>query len=526
MLQNLRQNTSAFGRRPALEQAFFSGQGSPLVASTRCQRQQQRHSRLVTRAGMFDTLSQSLDKAWDIVRKDGKLTADNIKGPMREIRRALLEADVSLPTVRQFVKGVEEKCLGMRVVKGVSPDQQLVKVVHDQLVELMGGQQAELVTPDDGPQIILMAGLQGVGKTTACGKLALALQKQNKKVLLVATDVYRPAAIEQLKLLGERVNVPVFELGQQAKPADIAKQGLAKANKEKFDAVIIDTAGRLQIDDTMMGELREVKAAVKPTDTLLVVDAMTGQEAAGLVKSFHEAADLSGAILTKMDGDSRGGAALSVFAVSGRPIKYVGTGETMDALEPFYPDRISQRVLGMGDVVSLVERMQEGVQEEEATRMAKRMMENKFDYNDFLNQMRMMSRLGGLTSMIKMLPGMARVSEKQLWGAEKQFKKWEAMIGAMTDEEREDPDLLASSNTRRERVARESGEEETTVSEMVATFAAMRDNMRGMMGRMPGMGGMSNEQMLSATVAGAGPQRPANGKARRRKATATVSKGF
>lgn len=477
---------------------------------------------------MFDNLSQGLEKAWDIVRKDGKLTADNIKGPLREIRRALLEADVSLPTVRQFVKGVEEKALGIRVVKGVSPDQQLVKVVNDQLVELMGGQQAELHVPTDGPQVILMAGLQGVGKTTVCGKLALSLQKQSKKVLLVATDVYRPAAIEQLKLLGQRVNVPVFELGTGVKPADIARQGVEKAHKEGFDAVIIDTAGRLQIDDSMMGELKDVKAAVKPTDTLLVVDAMTGQEAAGLVKAFHEAADLSGAILTKMDGDSRGGAALSVFAVSGRPIKFVGTGEAMEALEPFYPERIAQRVLGMGDVVSLVERMQEGVKEDEARRMAERMMQNKFDYNDFLNQTRMLSRLGGLTGMIKMLPGMAKVSEKQLWGAEKSLKKWEKLIDAMTDEEREDPDLLASSPTRRGRVARDAEEEEKQVSEMVAAFAAMRDRMQGMFGKLPGMmGGMNADEMLSATVAGAGPQRPANGMARRRKPVATVQKkGF
>jgi signal recognition particle subunit SRP54 len=305
-----------------------------------------RGARLAPRA-MFDNLSRGLEKAWDMVRKDGRLTPDNIKEPMREIRRALLEADVSLPVVRRFVKRVEEEALGSAVTKGVTPDQQLVKVVYDQLKDLMGGSQAALTVPAGGdPQVVLMAGLQGTGKTTAAGKLALFLKGKGQKVLLVATDVYRPAAIEQLVTLGRRIEVPVFELGTGVAPPEIARRGLDKARAEGFDAVIVDTAGRLQIDEGMMEELRAVKAEVRPTDVLLVVDAMTGQEAAALVKAFDEAAAITGAVLTKMDGDSRGGAALSVKEVSGKPIKFVGTGEKMEALEPFYPERRASRILG------------------------------------------------------------------------------------------------------------------------------------------------------------------------------------
>jgi signal recognition particle subunit SRP54 len=296
---------------------------------------------------MFDNLSRSLEKAWASVRKDGRLTKDNIKEPMREIRRALLEADVSLPVVRRFVARVEEAALGAAVTAGVTPDQQLVKVVYDQLRQLMGGSQAALELPQGGdPQVIVMAGLQGTGKTTAAGKLAAYLKGKGQKVLLVATDVYRPAAIDQLVALGSRVGVPVFEMGTGAAPPAIARAGVDKARAEGFDAVIVDTAGRLQIDEGMMEELRRVQEEVRPTDVLLVVDAMTGQEAAALVKAFDAAAPITGAVLTKMDGDSRGGAALSVREVSGKPIKFVGTGERMDALEPFYPERMASRILG------------------------------------------------------------------------------------------------------------------------------------------------------------------------------------
>ncbi|CAL8466014.1 g5550 [Coccomyxa elongata] len=483
---------------------------------------QQRGSCLVVRAGMFDNLSQRLEGVWDTVRKDGKLTADNIKTPMREIRRALLEADVSLPVVRQFVSSVEAKALGTKVIKGVRPDQQLVKVVNDQLVELMGGQQEDLNDPKDGPQVILMAGLQGVGKTTACGKLALALQKKNKRVLMVATDVYRPAAIDQLVSLGERIKVPVFEMGTDVKPAEIAKQGLAKARAEDFDAIIVDTAGRLQIDANMMSELREVQATVQPSDTLLVVDAMTGQEAAGLVKAFNEAAEITGAILTKMDGDSRGGAALSVKAVSGKPIKFVGTGEKLEALEPFYPDRIASRILGMGDVLTLVEKAESAIKEEDAQEMTRRMLSANFDFNDFLKQYKMVSGMGSMGQIMKMLPGMNQISEKQLNEAEKQFKMFESLINSMTPTERSNPDLLAKTASRRRRIARGAGRAEVDVTNMIGTFGGMRAKMQSLSkmmkagGGMPGMPQLSDQELLEQTIQSAGSS-VSRGKVRRKK---------
>ncbi|CAI7903823.1 unnamed protein product, partial [Closterium sp. NIES-53] len=341
-----------------------------------------------------------------------KLTRDNIKEPMRDIRRALLEADVSLPVVRRFVREVTERAVGVEVIRGVRPEQQLVKVVNDQLVALMGGNVAEIAYAPEGkgPTVVLMAGLQGVGKTTACGKLALFLKKKGKTSMMVATDVYRPAAIEQLQTLGAQVGVPVYAEGTDARPVDIARQGVAAAKKAGVDVVIVDTAGRLQIDRSMMEELRGIKAAVSPTEVLLVVDAMTGQEAASLVAAFNAEVSITGAILTKVDGDSRGGAALSVKEVSGRPIKFVGEGETMSALEPFYPDRMASRILGMGDVLSLVEKAQELMDKEDEAELRKRIMEAKFDFNDMLKQTRMMARMGSMGGMLKLIPGMNKVS--------------------------------------------------------------------------------------------------------------------
>ncbi|KAI3427161.1 hypothetical protein D9Q98_007098 [Chlorella vulgaris] len=478
------------------------------------------------RAAMFDGLSRSLEKAWDTVRKDGKLSADNIKEPMREIRRALLEADVSLPVVRRFVKKVEEAALGERVVKGLSPDQKLVKVVYEELKSLMGGQQAELVQPKYGPSVILMAGLQGTGKTTAAGKLALYLKKQGLKVLLVATDVYRPAAIDQLVTLGRKIDVPVFELGTQVAPPEIARQGLELAKRDEFDAVIVDTAGRLQIDERLMGELRETKDMVKPTDTLLVVDAMTGQEAAALVKAFADAVDITGAVLTKMDGDSRGGAALSIKEVSGRPIKFVGTGEKMEALEPFYPERMASRILGMGDVVSLVEKAEDAIQADEAAELTKKMMTAKFDFNDFLKQYKMVTGMGNLSSLVKMLPGMNKVNEKQVNEVERKYAQYESMIQSMNKKEREAPELLAKSPSRRRRVAMGSGRTEEEVQELIAMFTSMRMQMQTMSRMMAlsgggqgmaGMPAMSDEEMLEAVMGNSGPRKVAPGKVRRKR---------
>ena len=461
-----------------------------------------------------------------MVRKDGKLTTDNIKEPMREIRRALLEADVSLPVVRRFVSKVEKAALGAKVTKGVTPDQQLVKVVYDELRELMGGDAATLTVPSGGdPQVILMAGLQGTGKTTAAGKLALYLKKKGQKVLLVATDIYRPAAIDQLVMLGKKIEVPVFELGTGVAPPVIAAQALEKAKAEGYDVVIVDTAGRLQIDAEMMQELQDVKTVVKPTDVLLVVDAMTGQEAAALVKSFDEVASITGAVLTKLDGDSRGGAALSVKEVSGKPIKFVGTGEKLESLEPFYPDRMASRILGMGDVVTLVERAEESIKKEDAEAAIARMMTAKFDFNDFMKQYKMVTGMGSMGEMMKMIPGMNKISEKQLAGVEKQYVRYESMISSMTKKEREYPELLAKSPSRRRRVARGSGHTEQDISELVAMFTGMRGQLQTM-SRMMALGGgqgmmglpsMSDEEMMSAVLSGTGPRKVTPGMVRRKK---------
>lgn len=485
---------------------------------------------LLVRAAAFDNLSRSLEKAWDIVRKDGKLTSDNIKEPLREIRRALLEADVSLPVVRRFVSQVEQAALGAKVTKGVTPDQQLVKVVYDQLRELMGGSAATLALPQGGdPQVILMAGLQGTGKTTAAGKLALYLKKKGQKVMLVATDVYRPAAIDQLVTLGQRIEVPVFELGTKVAPPSIAAQALEKAKAEGYDVVIVDTAGRLQIDQDMMQELQDVKTAVNPTDVLLVVDAMTGQEAAQLVKSFDEVASITGAVLTKLDGDSRGGAALSVKEVSGKPIKFVGTGEKLEALEPFYPERMASRILGMGDVVTLVEKAEEAIKADEAEAAIARMMTAKFDFNDFLKQYKMVTGMGSMSEVMKMIPGMNKITEKQLAGVEKQYKRYEAMISSMTGKEKEAPELLAKSPSRRRRVARGSGHTEQDVSELVAMFTGMRAQLQTMSrmmalggGGMPG-GMMSDEEMMAEVFSNTGPRKVTPGMVRRKKKMARSS---
>eukprot|EP00803_Ostreobium_quekettii_P006048 evm.model.scf_430.7 EVM.evm.TU.scf_430.7 scf_430:50895-55731(-) len=460
---------------------------------------------LATRAAMFDNLSKSLSRAWDMVRKDGKLTTENIKGPMREIRRALLEADVSLPVVRPFVKRVEQQALGVQVIKGVTPEIQLVKVVQDELVKLMGSQRMDLEASVFGPQIVLMAGLQGVGKTTACAKMALLQKNSEKKVVLIAADVYRPAAIDQLATLGKKIDVDVFRMSGQTDPVLIVKKGVEHAREQDADVVIVDTAGRLQIDEEMMDELKEMKGEVSPTDILLVVDAMTGQEAAGLVRAFDEALGITGAVLTKMDGDSRGGAALSVREVSGKPIKFVGTGERMEALEPFYPDRMASRILGMGDMLTLYEKAAAEIEKDEAQEAFERLLKDKFDMNDFMKQYRMMTNMGGMGTLMKLLPGMAEVSEKQIYQVEQQYKCYEAIISSMTPMERLNPELLVASPARRRRIARGSGQKEHEVNSLLGNFTSMRGYMQNMTRvmalqnkGMPGVPTMSQEEMVQS----------------------------
>jgi len=480
------------------------------------------------RAEAFDGLNQSLEKAWQKLKGEANITQENVKEPLRDIRRALLEADVSLPVVRRFVKRVEEKAVGADVTVGVKPDQQLVKIVSDQLVELMGSEATPLAEKSRGTTVVLMAGLQGVGKTTMCGKLASYLKAQGKEVQLVACDVYRPAAVDQLQTLGERVGCPVFALPDSKNPKEIAQKGVKQAKDAKADYVIVDTAGRLAIDEDMMQELREVRSVTKPDETLLVVDAMTGQEAARVVQSFDESVELTGAILTKLDGDSRGGAALSVYEVSGKPIKFVGVGEKLTDLEPFYPDRMAGRILGMGDVLTLVERTEKAVEEKDAERLMNRMMANEFDFNDFLEQSKMMAGMGSMSQVMKLLPGMSQITNEQMRETEKNLKRFESMINSMTAEERTKPDLLVRSPSRRARIARGSGHDENEVSAMVATFGGMRKRMRSLVQMMGGnaKAGMTPEEMQEEMMARS---TVSPGKVRRRKkkkATTAGARGF
>ncbi|KAF0896487.1 hypothetical protein E2562_024346 [Oryza meyeriana var. granulata] len=477
---------------------------------------------LVVRAEMFGQLTTGLESAWNKLRGTDVLTKDNIAEPMRDIRRALLEADVSLPVVRSFIESVTEKAVGTDVIRGVKPEQQLVKVVNDELVQLMGGEVSDLVFAKSGPTVILLAGLQGVGKTTVCAKLAYYLKKMGKSCMLIAADVYRPAAIDQLTVLGKQVGVPVYSEGTEAKPSQIAKNGLKEAKSKETDVIIVDTAGRLQVDKAMMSELKEVKRAVNPTEVLLVVDAMTGQEAASLVSTFNVEIGITGAILTKLDGDSRGGAALSIKEVSRKPIKFVGRGERMEDLEPFYPDRMAQRILGMGDVLSFVEKAQEVMRQEDAEELQKKILSAKFNFNDFLKQTQAIAQMGSFSRIIGMIPGMNKVTPAQIREAEKNLKFMESMINVMTPEERERPELLAESRERRIRVAKDSGKNERQVSQLVAQLFRMRAQMQKMMGAMQGKDTPDMEGLMDSikaeeqAAAGTGKRRRKYGNLRRR----------
>lgn len=454
---------------------------------------------------MFDALADRLESAWKKLRGQDKISDSNIQDALREVRRALLEADVNLQVVKDFISEVEAKAQGAEVVKGVRPDQQFIKIVYDELVQVMGEENVPLAETEEKPTIVLMAGLQGTGKTTATAKLALHLRKIDRSCLLVATDVYRPAAIDQLITLGKQIDVPVFDLGSDADPVEIARQGVERAKAEGVNTVIIDTAGRLQIDEDMMAELARIKQTVQPHETLLVVDSMTGQEAANLTRTFHEQIGITGAILTKMDGDSRGGAALSVRQISGAPIKFVGVGEKVEALQPFYPDRMASRILGMGDVLTLVEKAQEEFDLADAEKMQEKILSAKFDFTDFVKQLRLLKNMGSLGGILKMIPGMGKLSDDQLKQGETQLKRCESMINSMTMQERRDPDLLASSPSRRRRIATGSGYKESDVNKLVADFQKMRSLMQQMgQGNFPGMPGMFGGGGMGNAYAGAG----------------------
>ena len=432
---------------------------------------------------MFENLSDKLHDVFKKLRGETRLSEQNIADAMREIRLALIDADVNIETATEFVNAAREKCIGQEVIKSVTPAQQVVKIVNDQLIELLGGDASELRS-ENKPSVIMLVGLHGSGKTTTAGKLALKLRRDGKKVLLVAGDVYRPAAIDQLAIIGEEINVPVHVERTSVNVAAIALNAVKQAAKSGFDAVIIDTAGRLQIDDTMVQELVRIRQAVHPDEVLLVADAALGQEAVSVAEHFHKALDLTGFILTKLDGDARGGAALSIRRVTGVPVKFVGMGEKLDSLEVFYPDRMAGRILGMGDVVSLVEKAAAEIDEEEAKALQAKLRKNKFDYNDFLSQLRQITKLGGMESILKFLPGGRQVADALSSVDKRQFNRLEAIILSMTPEERANPDVLDFS--RRKRIAKGAGVSVEMVGGLVKQFDGMRRMMRknGMLGRL------------------------------------------
>lgn len=422
----------------------------------------------------FDSLSEKLNHVFSKMREKGKLTDLEIKQAMREIRIALLEADVNFQVVRDFINKVSEKASGEDILKGLNSTQQVIKIVNDELIALMGSTHSKLAVADRPPTIIMMCGLQGAGKTTMCGKLAGMLKKQNKKVMLAACDVYRPAAIKQLQVVGGKVNVPVFEEGQ-INPIKIAKDALDEAKRQGADVLIIDTAGRLHIDEQLMEELQKIKAEVKPNEILLVVDSMTGQDAVNVAETFNQKLDITGVIITKLDGDTRGGAALSIKAVTGKPIKFVGSGEKMEDIEPFYPDRMASRILGMGDVLTLIEKAQEAFSEEEALKLQKKMKTNSFTLQDYLNQLESVKKMGGIGKLMSMVPGLGgKVNEDDI--DESKIIKTKAIILSMTPEERNNPDIIKAS--RRKRIAAGSGTSIQDVNQLLKQFDMSKEMMR------------------------------------------------
>eukprot|EP00594_Rhizosolenia_setigera_P011749 CAMPEP_0178964316 /NCGR_PEP_ID=MMETSP0789-20121207/15600_1 /TAXON_ID=3005 /ORGANISM="Rhizosolenia setigera, Strain CCMP 1694" /LENGTH=524 /DNA_ID=CAMNT_0020649059 /DNA_START=273 /DNA_END=1847 /DNA_ORIENTATION=+ len=487
---------------------------------------------------MFDQLSTAISDVASTLGNRKRITEDGIKKALRDVRRALLEADVNINVADTLIDGVKKRAIGQEVTKGVTSDQQFVKAMYDELLDMMGGTPAEPGAPPTStaspasklatgvagePAVVLLAGLQGAGKTTAAGKLALYLQERevdydaveamgqeeasklltsrmptrNRKVLMVAADVYRPAAIKQLEVLGDSINVEVFSMGTDVDPVEIAEKAVEKAKTEGFDTVLVDTAGRQVIDEDLMDELRRIKETIQPAETLLVVDAMTGQEAASLTASFDSAVGISGAILTKLDGDSRGGAAVSVRGVSGKPIKFVGTGERTADLEPFYPDRMASRILGMGDVVSLVEKAAAEVSDADAMKMQQKMLEAKFDFDDFMKQTSLVSKMGSFAGVAKMIPGVSgMLDNSKIREVETRMKKNEAMINSMTKKERADPELLITDKTARSRVMRITKGSGTSFDDglqFISEFQRMRTMMSRMQKQMGGQPGADGE---------------------------------
>ena len=447
---------------------------------------------------MFENLSDRLERSFKILKGEGKITEINVAETLKDVRRALLDADVNYKVAKTFTDTVKKKALGMNVLTAVKPSQLMVKIVHDELAELMGGEAAEL-NLNGRPSIILMSGLQGSGKTTFSGKLANMLKnKQHKNPLLVACDVYRPAAIEQLKVVGEQIGVPVYSEPESKDVVSIANNAIREAKAKSYDVVIVDTAGRLAVDEEMMNEIETLKNAINPNETLFVVDSLTGQDAVNTAKEFNDRLDFDGVVLTKLDGDTRGGAALSIRTVVTKPIKFVGTGEKMEAIDVFHPSRMADRILGMGDIVSLVERAQEQFDEEEARRLQKKIQKNKFDFNDFLGQIEQIKKMGNLKDLAAMIPGVGKAI-KDVDIDDNAFKGIEAIIKSMTPKERTNPEILNQS--RRMRIAKGSGTNIQEVNRLIKQFDQTRKMMKmvtgtnmakmaGMMSKMKGMPGM------------------------------------
>lgn len=447
----------------------------------------------------FDSLTEKLQNVFKNLRSKGRLTEDDVKAALKEVKMALLEADVNFKVVKGFVKDVQERAVGQDVMNGLNPGQMVIKIVNEEMVRLMGSETTEIqLQPGSAITVIMMAGLQGAGKTTTTAKLAGKYKLKGKKPLLVACDVYRPAAIKQLQINGEKQGVEVFSMGDKNKPADIAKAAYEHAVKNGSNIVILDTAGRLHIDEDMMAELQEIKEAVTVHQTILVVDAMTGQDAVNVAGSFHEKIGIDGVIVTKLDGDTRGGAALSIKAVTGRPILYIGMGEKLSDLEQFYPDRMASRILGMGDVLTLIEKAGAEMDEDKAKKMAEKMKKAQFDFDDYLESMSQMKKMGGLSSVMSMMPGLGGMGGKlpDLDSEEndKKMARMEAMIYSMTLEERSNPDLLNPS--RKHRIARGAGVDISEVNRMVKQFNEAKKMMKKLPGMMGGIGGKKGKFRL------------------------------
>ena len=433
----------------------------------------------------FDSLTEKLQNVFKNLRSKGRLTEDDVKTALKEVRMALLEADVNFKVVKNFVKDVQERAIGQDVMNGLNPGQMVIKIVNEELIRLMGSETTEIkLQPGSAMTVIMMAGLQGAGKTTTTAKIAAKMKAKGRKPLLAACDIYRPAAIEQLQINGDRVGIPVFSMGNKSKPVDIAKAALEHASKNGLNVVILDTAGRLHIDETMMDELVEIKDNLDVCQTILVVDAMTGQDAVNVAGTFNDKIGIDGVILTKLDGDTRGGAALSIRAVTGKPILYVGMGEKLSDLEQFYPDRMASRILGMGDIQSLIEKAAAEVDEEQAKELSQKLRKAEFDYNDFLTQMQQIKKMGGMGSILSMMPGMGnQLSGVDMDEGEKSMHRVESIILSMTKEERANPNLINPS--RKQRIAKGAGVEVSEVNRLVKQF----DQMKKMMKQMPGLMG-------------------------------------